>query len=120
MAANGGANYCYAVARPRPLRQGLIGTDKEDRTMNVYEEMQRTFEGLLQQRDELLVQLHLAKLEARQEWEKTEAQLDDLKFKLDSATREARDSGDEVWASVKVVGEEIKDAYDRIKQTLTG
>jgi hypothetical protein len=88
--------------------------------MNMHEELQRTLEGLLQQRDELLLQLHLAKLEVREEWDRTEAKLEELKLRLDSAAREARDASDDVWSSVKTVGEEIRDAYDRISRSLLG
>ncbi len=86
--------------------------------MNVQEEFEKFRDGLLQQRDELLVQLNLAKLEAREEWEQTEAKLEALKCKLDAAAGEAKDASDDVWTSAKMLGEEIKSAYERIKSRL--
>lgn len=86
--------------------------------MNVQEEFERFRDGLLQQRDELLVQMNLAKLEAKEEWEKTEEKLDELKAKLDAVAVEAKDASEDVWTSVKMLGEEIRTAYDRIKSRL--
>jgi len=86
--------------------------------MSIQDEVAKFRDGLLQQRDELLVQLGLAKLEAREEWEKTEAKLEEFKTRLDSITAEAKDASEDVWTSVKILGEEIKTAYDRITSRL--
>ncbi|CAL1239243.1 hypothetical protein [Candidatus Methylocalor cossyra] len=86
--------------------------------MNLKEELETFRESLLQQRDALIVQLNLAKLEAREEWQQAESKLEQLKAKLDTAAREAKDASDDVWASAKVLGEEIKSAYERIKNRL--
>jgi uncharacterized protein (DUF342 family) len=86
--------------------------------MNVQQEFEKFRDGLLQQRDELLVQLNLAKLDAREEWERTEAKLEEFKAKLDTVAEEAKDASDDVWTSAKMLGEEIRNAYDRIKSRL--
>jgi multidrug resistance efflux pump len=110
---------------PRSGLENAIKRSKEDMRMNVQEELEKFRTGLLQQRDELLVQLNLAKLEAREEWEKAEAKLEELKAKLeelkaklDSATEEAKEASEDVWSTAKLLGEEIKAAYDRIKSHL--
>jgi uncharacterized protein (DUF342 family) len=90
----------------------------EDGTMNVQNEFEKFRDGLLQQRDELLVQLNLAKLEAREEWEKTEAKLEEFKAKLETLAGEAKEASDDVWSTAKLLGEEIKGAYDRIRSRL--
>lgn len=86
--------------------------------MNVQQEIEKFREGLQQQRDELVVQLNLAKLEAKEEWEQAEAKLEELSLKLEAAAREARDASDDVWTSAKMLGEEIKSAYARIRSRL--
>ncbi|SMF93749.1 hypothetical protein SAMN02949497_1038 [Methylomagnum ishizawai] len=86
--------------------------------MNVQEELGKFRDGLLQQRDELAVQLNLAKLEAREEWERAEAKLEEFSAKLEGAAAEAKDASDDVWASAKMLGEELKSAYERIKSHL--
>ena len=68
--------------------------------------------------DELRVQLNLAKLEAREEWDKTEEKLQHFKAKLEEVSGEAIEASEDVWASVKMLGEEIERAYKRIKSRL--
>jgi ABC-type Fe3+-hydroxamate transport system substrate-binding protein len=73
-------------------------------------------EGLMQQRDELRVQAHLAKLEAMEEWEQAEKKLNEMERRLAELSDEAREASDDVWASVKMLGEEIGNAYERIRR----
>jgi len=86
--------------------------------MGIEHELELVKEGLLQQRDELLVQMGLAKLEAKEEWEKLEDKLDQFTAKLEDVGGEAKEASEDVWASVKLLGEEIRNAYDKIKSHL--
>ncbi len=86
--------------------------------MSVQDQLTRLSEQLQQQRDELLVQAGLAKLEAKEEWEKTEQQLEHLKGKVQAALAEAKNASEDVLAGIQILGEEIKSAYDRIKSRL--
>lgn len=86
--------------------------------MNIQEELEKFRDGLLQQRDELRVQMGLAKLEAKKEWDETEAKLEEFKNKLDGIGEVAKESSEDIWTSMKMLGEEIKTAYDRIKTRL--
>lgn len=78
----------------------------------------RVLDELRTQRDELKVKLHLAKAEARDEWEKAEKKWEHLRAKLDVVGREAADTGSNVLAATKLVAREIKDGYDRIRTLL--
>jgi hypothetical protein len=123
---SGAADYTERPAKP--VRSSLPGprntapeaaiNNPMEIGMNVREELEKVRDGLMQQRDELLVQLNLAKLEAREEWEETEQKLEELKAKLDHVADEAKDASDDVWTGVKMLGEEILTAYERIKRTL--
>jgi uncharacterized protein (DUF342 family) len=86
--------------------------------MNIRDELEKFRDGLIQQRDELRVQLNLAKLEAQEEWHKTEEKLEEFKSKLAAVADEAKDASEDVLTSVKMLGEEIKSAYERIKSRL--
>jgi ribosome-associated translation inhibitor RaiA len=107
-------------ARTGPRRAGCCFEcqSNEDTVMNVREELEKFRDGLLQQRDELRVQLNLAKREAKEEWDHTEAKLEEFKARLDSVALEAKEASGDVWDSVKLLGEEIKTAYERIKSRL--
>jgi len=71
-------------------------------------------EELKQERDELKLKLHLAKLEANDEWVKLEKKLVKLEAKtkeLQEATIEA--SGD-VGAAAKLLGREIREGLKKV------
>lgn len=86
--------------------------------MNIQEELEKFREGLNQQRDELILKAGLAKLEAREEWEKAEENLEHLMVKLEAVGSEAKDASEDVMKSAKALGEEIKAAYSRIRRLL--
>lgn len=86
--------------------------------MNIMSELEKFRDGLEQQRDELRVKAGLARLEVRDEWEKTEAKLEAFKSHLSRLGHEAHEAGDEVWTGVQTLGEEIKMAYERIRNSL--
>jgi len=86
--------------------------------MAFHEELEKLKEGLLQQRDELRVKTSLAKLEAREEWEKVEGKIDQLLAKFEGFGEEASEVSEDVLEKAKLVGDEIKAAYERIKAHL--
>jgi hypothetical protein len=86
--------------------------------MSFQDEIEKLKEGLLQQRDELKVKASLAKLEAREEWEKVEEKVDHLMVKLEALSGEAAGASEDVLKSAKQLGEEVKTAYERIKSKL--
>lgn len=73
---------------------------------------------LEQERDELRVRLHLGKAEAKEEWDKLDARIGELRARLDRAGSEAGDAADEVAAAARRLGEEIRTGFDRIRRAL--
>ena len=71
-----------------------------------------------QQRDELLLKMHLAKAEAKDEWAVAEKKWEQVKAKTPLLARESGESVKNLGAAVKLVGEEILHSYDRIKKIL--
>ena len=69
---------------------------------------------LKQQRDELQVKLHLAKLEAGEEWERVGAQLAKLEAKAKELGSATADASQDVAAAAKLLGEEIRDGFKKI------
>jgi len=86
--------------------------------MNIQDNLQRIKDQVQQQRDELAVQISLAKMEARQEWEEAEGMFQEFRSRLDTVTDEAKDAAGDVLRSAQELGEEIKRAYERIKAKL--
>lgn len=87
--------------------------------MNISEELEQLSEKLKQDRDEIKLKLHLAGMEAKDEWEKTEDTWNGLKDKLDDIVDETKETTDELLNSAKVVADELGQAYERIKNRLT-
>jgi len=86
--------------------------------MSFHEELEKLKETLIQQRDELQVKAGLAKLEARDEWEKIEVKVDHFMAKLETLGDAASDASGDVAESAKHLGEEIKAAYEKLKTHL--
>jgi len=81
-------------------------------------DLDRLVAQLETQRDELRVRLHLAKAEAKEEWEKLERKWEHFRGKLGVIGREAKDAGDDVLTATRLVARELKDGYDRVRALL--
>ena len=73
---------------------------------------------LRQARDELRVQMHLAKADARDEWDKLEDQWDEFEKKMDKVEDAAEDAAEDVGKALSTLGEEIKAGYQRIRDAI--
>ena len=81
--------------------------DKSD----IRESVETLLKTLRTERDELRVQLNLAKMEVREQWESVESQWEYVESKIEGFGSEAAHS------SKKIVGE-IADSYKRLRKTL--
>jgi len=82
------------------------------------DKLRDTLGKLEQERDELRVRLHLGKAEAREEWDKLDARISELRGRLDRAGDEAGDAMEDVAAAAKLLGEEIRLGFDRVRRML--
>jgi ribosome-associated translation inhibitor RaiA len=82
------------------------------------EQMTKAVEYLKQQRDELQVQLHLAKADAKDEWARLEKQWDEIHPKLEAAREEAGKTAESVSAALGLAIDELKKGYERLKNRL--
>jgi predicted nuclease with TOPRIM domain len=85
---------------------------------DVKEQMTKALEHLKQQRDELQVQLHLAKADAKDEWARLETQWDEIKPKLEAAREEVGKTAESVGAALGLAIEELKKGYERLRNRL--
>jgi predicted nucleic acid-binding Zn-ribbon protein len=81
--------------------------------------IQRELDALSRARDELKVQLHLAKNEARDEWSKLEAAYTRLTGELTQATGDLKEPVRELSGAAKSVVDELKHGYERIRRSFT-
>jgi chromosome segregation ATPase len=79
--------------------------------------LDEVIEELRQQRDEMRLQLHLAKAEAREEWDALEKKWNHLEVRLGALSKEAKGSATDVGAALAVVADELGRAYQRLKKS---
>ena len=80
--------------------------------------LQDVMAELRQEREELRVRMHLAKAEAKQEWEELEKKWQHFESRVGDTAEEAKASGKNVGAALEHLGEELASAYRRIRNTL--
>jgi chromosome segregation ATPase len=73
---------------------------------------------LQQERDELKVKLRLAKMQAGDEWEKLEDQLEKLEAKSKELGSAASDASQDIGAAAKLLAEEIANGFNKIRKHL--
>ena len=76
-------------------------------------------EKLKRQRDELALQIHLGKAEAKEEWEKLEKKWEQLKAQRGPLKEAMDESAKDLGAALSLLGEELKSGYQRIKKLLS-
>ncbi len=80
---------------------------------------ERIMEDLKSRRDELNLQMHLARAELRDEWEELEDKFEYAEGKFDQLKEEGAETAHEVREAFDVISEELSEAYKRIKERLT-
>jgi predicted nucleic acid-binding Zn-ribbon protein len=86
--------------------------------MEPNERIQDAVEKLRQQRDELRLKMHLAKADARDEWEELEGKWESLKDRLKAAGGEASEASEDIGGALRGLASEIKKGYERIRNQL--
>lgn len=82
------------------------------------EDMQAFLAKVKTQRDELQVQMHLAKAEARDLWEEMEKKWREMELKAKQVGGVAAEASHDVGDAVRALGTEIKAGYERIRKSL--
>ena len=80
------------------------------------EQLKSLLERLEQERDELKMKFGLAKLEAKEEWQELQGKVERLRGRLKVLGEEADDAGEDVGTALEMLGEEIREGFDRIRK----
>ncbi|MCF6203635.1 MAG: hypothetical protein L3J59_08195 [Methylococcaceae bacterium] len=86
--------------------------------MNLKKEFDELTDKLNQQRDEIQLQLHLASMEAKEEWQEAETSWGKFVDSLDVISDDTKEASAELIQATKVIGDELKEAYQRISERL--
>lgn len=86
--------------------------------MTIKDDLNKLSETIRQHRDEVRVQLHLAKEDVKDEWDDLEVYWDRFRQKLDDVFHDAEDASKEARNNVHEMGDELKQSYERLKNRL--
>lgn len=87
--------------------------------MNMKEELNKVIEKLKRERDGVNLRIHLASMDAKQEFEEAEKKWVEVKAKVAHIADAAGEASEEFVAKTKGVGEELKETYKRISERLS-
>lgn len=87
--------------------------------MGIKEDFAVLLEKLKTERDEINLKIHLATMDAREEFEEAEKKWHQLQTKVSDMADEAKESSEEYIAKAKVIGDELKTAYHNITKRLS-
>lgn len=86
--------------------------------MSWHNELDDLLEDLKEERDDLRVRAHLLKAEARDEWHDMEEKWGRFRSRSKRALDQTGEAGEDIGAAIRLLGQEIKHGYDRIRQSL--
>jgi hypothetical protein len=87
--------------------------------MSIRNEFENLLEKLKSERDEIEVKLHLASMEAKEEFAAAEQQWRQIKAKAADIADDTVETSEEYIAKAKIIGEELKKTYSRIARRLS-
>ncbi|MGZ8136922.1 MAG: hypothetical protein ACXW1W_08230 [Methylococcaceae bacterium] len=87
--------------------------------MTIKEDFNNLLEKLKSEREEINLKLHLASMDARQEFEEAEKVWGQVKVKAAEIADDSVETSEDVIAKAKIVGEELKETYQRITKRLS-
>ena len=86
--------------------------------MNERDRLAELISSLKQQRDELALKIHLGKKEAKDEWDRINAKLDELTKDYEPLKDAVEESAGKVFDAMKTVAGEVQDGFQRIRKSL--
>lgn len=87
--------------------------------MALKEEFEHLVEKLKSERDEIKLKLHLASMDAKDEFKDAEKKWTHIKAEAADIADDTKETSEELIAKAKIVGEELKDTYRRIAKRLS-
>ena len=74
--------------------------------------------GIRHERDELKLQMHLAKKEAQDQWQQLSDRFERLNEDYEPLKGALKETSEDVWDSLKLVGDELKEGFQRVRKSL--
>ena len=88
-------------------------------SMHGRQQLEETISALKQQRDEIQLRLHLAEMEAREEYDRLSGSIEKLTAQYEPVREAAAESADNVIAALRLAADEMKAGLSRIRKALS-
>ncbi len=86
--------------------------------MSIKNDIEENIEALKQQRDELRLKIHLANMEAQDEWEELEEKWQELMTKPRQLKKDLDPTLDDINISYHLLADELKNGYEKLRKAL--
>lgn len=86
--------------------------------MDYKDELNKALDYIKQQRDEINVRLHLGKKDLQDEMQVVDKKWDDFRLRSENLLETADESAEDVSEALKLLGEEIKAGFEKIRKAL--
>jgi archaellum component FlaC len=109
------------MTSPLPGRSYVLygnGGSKEVAMSDVGKTLAEEVESLQQTRDELRVQMHLARAELKQQWDRLESKWHEMEDKSGQIARTSNESMRKVATATRHLVDEIREGYRELKSVL--
>lgn len=74
---------------------------------------------LKQERDELKVKMHLASMDAKDDYERISSKVDELSDQYEPVKDAVEESAENVFAALGLVADELKAGFQRVRKSIT-
>lgn len=82
--------------------------------------LEELISSLRQDRDELRLQLHLAEMEAKDEYERLAGKVDELIHQYEPVSKEVGQTAENVFAALGLAAGEMKHGFERVRKIISG
>ena len=82
---------------------------------NALEELIR---GLKRERDELKLQIHLAGMEAKDDYDRISAKIDELTEQYEPVSDAVEETAGNIWSALGMAADELKVGYQRVRKAI--
>lgn len=80
--------------------------------------LESVMDKLQQERDELRVQLHLASMDAKDEYERLSGRFDELRTQVEPLTSAVGETADNVFSALGMAAEELWHGFGRVRKSM--
>ena len=80
--------------------------------------LERLVKSLKQERDELKLKMHLASMDAKNEYERLSRKYDEMSEQIDPVKGAVEESAEGVFAALGLVADELKVGFQRVRKAI--